>query len=481
MNTVRRNSLAALRRVRHARHPALRPRPQNPPERPVGAKLELTHRCNLLCSFCYTDSPTRTLLRPPELDAEAWLQVIDQVIDLGVVEAVLTGGEPLLRKDLTLEAARRLSNAGIGVILNTNGWFVDDRFAREVTKLAGVKVSVSIDGIAESLHDGGRGVGGSWRKAIEGANRILAHGGDLRVVHVVLPTNQAHVEPFIQAMIGFGVRSLRVVGAASDIGAAARGGDWTLDNRELARTVHRYRDQTRSQMTITYIPTTGATVLEQAPSAFLVRPDGALVLDSRRPIRFGTIPADLAAAWQEVRTFWASDGPSGLEHRMRGHVAYRDTDVAATNGTDTVAAVSAETAPAKPAPVPVGLSARRSSAEPARTIPVGLAATLAGPKDVSDGRAFVAALVLARRYRTVPLRWAGDRDGFRNVRSRSGTKHNIDARAGALLDEFESGALLGEALSNVAARTGATTSSLQVIANDLIRRQLLAAVPLAGS
>ena len=143
--------------------------------------------------------------------------------------------------------------------------------------------------------------------------------------------------------------------------------------------------------------------------------------------------------------------------------------------------MSAETAPAKPAPVPVGLSARRSSAEPARTIPVGLAATLAGPKDVSDGRAFVAALVLARRYRTVPLRWAGDRDGFRNVRSRSGTKHNIDARAGALLDEFESGALLGEALSNVAARTGATTSSLQVIANDLIRRQLLAAVPLAGS
>ena len=42
------------------------------PERPVGAKLEITYACNLRCGFCYTDSPRRTLQRTPELSDEQW-------------------------------------------------------------------------------------------------------------------------------------------------------------------------------------------------------------------------------------------------------------------------------------------------------------------------------------------------------------------------------------------------------------------------
>src|SRR5918999_6033574 len=94
-----------------------------PPERPVGAKLELTHACNLRCGFCYTDSPRHTLQRTPDLSDEAWLAVADQAADLGVIEVVLTGGEPMLRPELVFELLERLERRGIGLTLNTNGWF----------------------------------------------------------------------------------------------------------------------------------------------------------------------------------------------------------------------------------------------------------------------------------------------------------------------------------------------------------------------
>src|SRR4051812_14715995 len=68
-----------------------------PPEQPVGAKLELTYRCNLRCGFCYTDSPRKTVEGALDLSDADWRRIADEVIDLGAIEVVLTGGEPLLR------------------------------------------------------------------------------------------------------------------------------------------------------------------------------------------------------------------------------------------------------------------------------------------------------------------------------------------------------------------------------------------------
>jgi len=53
------------------------------PDRPIGAKLELTYACNLRCGFCYTDSPRHTLQRTPELSDEEWREVVRQSLDLG--------------------------------------------------------------------------------------------------------------------------------------------------------------------------------------------------------------------------------------------------------------------------------------------------------------------------------------------------------------------------------------------------------------
>ena len=180
-----------------------------PPPRPVGVKLELTYACNLRCAFCYTDSPRRTLERAVDLTDDDWRRITEEAIELGIVEAVVTGGEPLLRSDLALEITERFSDEGIGVAFNTNGWFIDDEVADRFGAMRGVTVHVSVDGAAPSLHDGQRGVPGSWRRAVEGIDRLISRGVGVCVVYVVTPDNAPHLDDMLEQMWTLGVPWLR--------------------------------------------------------------------------------------------------------------------------------------------------------------------------------------------------------------------------------------------------------------------------------
>ena len=180
------------------------------PQRPVGAKLELTYACNLRCDFCYTDSPRRTLERATDLTDDQWRDVVQQAIDLGIVEAVVTGGEPLLRRELTLELLETLDAAGIGVSFNTNGWFLDEAVADRLARLSGLMVHISIDGVTADHHDAARGVPGSWRRAVRAVDLLLDRGVMHSLVHVVTPLNQAAFGDYLEAMWRLGAAQLRV-------------------------------------------------------------------------------------------------------------------------------------------------------------------------------------------------------------------------------------------------------------------------------
>jgi pyrroloquinoline quinone biosynthesis protein E len=70
--------------------------------RPYTLIAELTHRCPLACPYC--SNPVQ--LTRTELDPAAWCKALEQAESLGVVQLHLTGGEPLLRPDLEVIAAK---------------------------------------------------------------------------------------------------------------------------------------------------------------------------------------------------------------------------------------------------------------------------------------------------------------------------------------------------------------------------------------
>lgn len=411
------------------------------PERPVGAKLEITYACNLRCGFCYTDSPRHTLQRTPELSDAEWLEVVRQSLDLGIVEAVVTGGEPFLRRELTLEVVEALAAAGVGVTLNTNGWFIDGEVAGRLGALRGVTAHVSLDGARAGLHDGSRGVPGSWRRAIEGIDRLLGAGVGVCVVHVVTPANAEAVPDFLEQMWALGVPWVRVTPVIVT-GAAARGGDWQISRKALQEAVDEFRRRHGSAMKIALQPGTGGAVSLQgreAPGSFLVRPNGDVRPDSMRPFSFGNATRDgVEACWAAIRDGWDDEQINRWAGAMKGPedlpksdlVAYLDDEVPVAGGTGNGTG-------GRDAPVP----------EPTPPKPVDPVVELEQAKERVRG------LAAARRYRHAPLRWSGSpRQRFVRLAG-DGTYLRLNESGGVVMDALDGGSL-SDAASALTERYG---------------------------
>jgi MoaA/NifB/PqqE/SkfB family radical SAM enzyme len=355
-----------------------------PTTSPVGIKLELTYRCNLSCPFCYTDSPARTREQAADLSDDEWRRVVDESLGLGVVEAVVTGGEPLLRRALTLETIERLSAAGVGVTLNTNGWFVEDGTADRLAAFPGLQANVSIDGATPELHDSVRGLAGSWERSVRAVDRLLRRGVVVRAIHVVTPANERWLPAFLEHAWLLGVETIRLTGVAP-LGAAARAGSWRVGLGRLRRTVRALERQHAREGSVTVRPATlaGVAMLEDVPPlALLVRPNGAVWIESVQPFSFGNVRDEpLASCWARIRDGWprpeAVEWSNSIDASGRppaAHVPYLDEELH-LGGSGSRAA---------PRPEPKGLL-------------FGVPEPPSAGGDLAGARALIAGLALSRR------------------------------------------------------------------------------------
>ena len=121
---------------------AAAPRPAGEAARPpVCLYLEVTNRCNLLCTTC---PRTYEELEPPaDMAWDLFVRIVDQVPDLA--RAVLHGvGEPMLVKDLAA-MVRYLKHRGVHVLFNTNGTVLNERNGRAMIAAGLDELRVSLD------------------------------------------------------------------------------------------------------------------------------------------------------------------------------------------------------------------------------------------------------------------------------------------------------------------------------------------------
>ena len=108
---------------------------------PVCLYLEVTNRCNLLCTTC---PRTYEELEPPaDMAWDLFVRIVDQVPDLS--RAVLHGvGEPMLVKNLPA-MVRYLKERGVYVLFNTNGTVLNERNGRALIAAGLDELRVSLD------------------------------------------------------------------------------------------------------------------------------------------------------------------------------------------------------------------------------------------------------------------------------------------------------------------------------------------------
>jgi 12,18-didecarboxysiroheme deacetylase len=132
----------------------------------------VTRACNLHCVHCYARAVEQK--HEKELTHDQGLAVIDDLADFGAPVILFSGGEPLMRPDLT-ELARYAVSKGMRAVISTNGTLITLEKANELKKIGLSYVGVSIDGM-EPVNDRFRGKKGAFRDAMAGIKNCQEAG-----------------------------------------------------------------------------------------------------------------------------------------------------------------------------------------------------------------------------------------------------------------------------------------------------------------
>jgi len=108
---------------------------------PLNCQIEVTYRCNHLCTFCY-NSPTGER----EMTTEQIFEALRKIADFGVLYVTLTGGEAMCHKDF-FKIAAEVRRLGMALRIYSNGYLMaDKRVVDKVLALTPTEIEISIHG-----------------------------------------------------------------------------------------------------------------------------------------------------------------------------------------------------------------------------------------------------------------------------------------------------------------------------------------------
>ncbi|MBI5050603.1 MAG: radical SAM protein [Nitrospirae bacterium] len=153
---------------------------------------EITRRCNLKCIHCRSSSEM-VVSKHPDFPTEEAFRVIDDITSYAKPVIVLSGGEPLLRKDV-FDIAKYGTEKGLRMCLATNGTLVTDEICEKI-KASGIRiVSLSLDGSSEVVHDDFRNQKGAFSGTINAARLFKKHGIEFIINSSFTKRNQGDIQ-----------------------------------------------------------------------------------------------------------------------------------------------------------------------------------------------------------------------------------------------------------------------------------------------
>jgi radical SAM protein with 4Fe4S-binding SPASM domain len=167
----------------------------------------LTRRCTQECAHCYLSASARAAT-DAELTTAECRRILDEIAAVNPhVFLILTGGEPLLRKDLW-QIAGWAAERRFTTVLGTNGVTLREREARLMREHGIAGASLSLDSTDPAKHDAFRRLPGAWAGAVR-ATRVLAEAGLDFALHMsVTAWNVAEVPRMIELAHQLGAKVL---------------------------------------------------------------------------------------------------------------------------------------------------------------------------------------------------------------------------------------------------------------------------------
>lgn len=132
---------------------------------------EITPRCNMFCKHClFYQNGEKEMNK--ELSTEEMYKIIDNIAKDKEVNAIwLSGGEPLLRKDI-VDICKKISSYNIKPSISTNGILLTDKLIKELYNAGVTYIHLSIDGGKAETHEELRGAKGSFDLLMKAMDRL---------------------------------------------------------------------------------------------------------------------------------------------------------------------------------------------------------------------------------------------------------------------------------------------------------------------
>lgn len=147
------------------------------------AWIEITTKCNLKCVHCYNESDIHCA---EEMSISDYKDVIDSLVNLGVKNIQLIGGEPFVVSNEKLTAMLDYSvNKFESIEIFTNGTLLSSMWFEYFVKHR-IKIALSVYSYESSMHDLVTGQTGSWDKTNQVIKELRKFGIEYRVCNVLM-------------------------------------------------------------------------------------------------------------------------------------------------------------------------------------------------------------------------------------------------------------------------------------------------------
>lgn len=151
--------------------------------------IELTARCNNSCRHCYINLPANDKQAfKKELSFEEIKKIVDEAVELDAVWCLLTGGEPLLRKDFE-DIYLYIKRKGLLVTVFSNGTLINEKHIKLFKKYPPRDFEITVYGITRETYGKVTGRPELFKSFMNGVNLLLENKIKINLKNVVIKSN----------------------------------------------------------------------------------------------------------------------------------------------------------------------------------------------------------------------------------------------------------------------------------------------------
>ena len=165
---------------------------------PLNGTFELSPVCNFSCKMCYVRKSAREVRESPRgiLTLEDWRRIAREAREMGMLDLLLTGGEPLLWPDFwTLY--EELVDMGFLVSINTNGSLIDENAIARFRAKPPQRINVTLYGAGNESYKQLCGIDGVYEKVDHAIRGLMDAGITVKLNCSLTPDNAEDIDRIV--------------------------------------------------------------------------------------------------------------------------------------------------------------------------------------------------------------------------------------------------------------------------------------------